>query len=407
MIAVPLIMYPLMGLAVGVSTEAVQGSIGTGNFVVMDLDDSDFSHLAVHYFASVPNVTVNLVQRQGIDTALKEVERYNATTLVVIPAGFGDNITSRRGVSFETYTPLKTFGVAEAARANIVSGVLASFGNFLSAYYIQSADPTLNASVVMHPLSILASSYVNGELLNISPATLNNVMIGQSFAMPIAVMIVVILAMQIAATAIAVEKEQKTLETLLTLPVSRFNILAAKLLGSTVIAGLGAIASVIGFTYYINSFVGSFGSAASVGFNLSPSPLYYIILGGLIFLTLALSTSMAMVIGVFADDVRGAQAVVGYLILPVMIPSFMVMLGDLQSFPADLQAALLAIPFTYAASFAKMAFVGDFTIGVLGLAYILFWTVVVLYIGSRLFSSEKILTVRFSFGRKKKASSPE
>jgi ABC-2 type transport system permease protein len=144
-----------------------------------------------------------------------------------------------------------------------------------------------------------------------------------------------------------------------------------------------------------------------VGFNLSPSPLYYIILGGLIFLTLALSTSMAMVIGVFADDVRGAQAVVGYLILPVMIPSFMVMLGDLQSFPADLQAALLAIPFTYAASFAKMAFVGDFTIGVLGLAYILFWTVVVLYIGSRLFSSEKILTVRFSFGRKKKASSPE
>jgi ABC-2 type transport system permease protein len=402
MILVPLMMYPVMGLAVNVSTEAVTSSMGGGNIAVMDLDGGNFSKVAIAYFRSIPNLTVNVLAPADIGSAIVSSSNLNATSLVVIPPGFSANATSGNPVTLLTYTPLKTFGVTEEARARLTSQILNSFGSFLTEYYIRTAAPQLNASVVMRPLSVVDSSIVNGKILPISPSSISNMIFTQSFMMPLAVMMVVIIAMQIAATAIAVEKEQKTLEILLTLPVSRFNILASKLLGSTVIAALGAVASVVGLTYYMSSLTKSFGEAANYSLNISPPPTYYVILGGLIFLTLALATSLAMVVAVFAEDVRGAQAVIGYLVFPIILPSLMIMIGDLQSFSPALQVVLLSVPFTYAFAFAKMAFVGDMTIGLVGLGYISLWTIGILYLASRVFSSEKILTAKFSFGRKRK-----
>jgi ABC-2 type transport system permease protein len=49
-----------------------------------------------------------------------------------------------------------------------------------------------------------------------------------------------------------------------------------------------------------------------------------------------------------------------------------------------------------------MAFTGDYFIGMLGVGYLTLWTVLILYIGSKLFSSEKVLTAKFTFSRKKK-----
>lgn len=407
MILVPLVMFPVMGLAINVSTESIQKSVGRGNLALMDMDEGNFSSMPVRYFSSLPNVTVNVLPPQGIDSAIRETQRLNSTSLLVIPPGFSAAIAKGEEATFMTYTPLKTLGLSESARAGLDSNIVASFGSFLTAYYISAAAPSLNPSIVMRPLSINASSYINGQLLSVSPTVLIQIMMGQSILMPMAMMIVTVLAMQIAATAIAVEKEQKTLETLLTLPVSRFQILAAKLLGSTVIAGLGATATIAGFSYYMNTLTSSFGRATVSSFSLTPPISYYVILGGLIFLTLALATSLAIVVGVFSDDVRGAQAVVGYMILPVLMPSVMVMLGDLQTFPWGIQAILLAIPFTYTMAFSKMAFIGDFTVGILGLGYNLLWTVALLYVGSRLFGSEKILTVRISFARKRRAIASE
>jgi ABC-2 type transport system permease protein len=402
MIIVPLLMYPLMGVAINVSTQAVENSIGTGNFAIMNLDGGNYSSLAVQYFTSLPNVTVNVIQPESTNAAIADAQHYNATTLVVIPQGFSQNVTQRSEVFFETYTPLKTFATTESARAGVVSSIISSFSDFLSAYYIRTADPTLNSSVVMRPLEVNATSVVNGELVGIPPSTLGSIMLSQSFGTPIALMVVIILAMQIAATAIAVEKEQKTLETLLTLPVSRFNILSAKLIGSTIIAGLGAVTTVIGFTYYMSSFSSSFASATSVNFNLTPSPIYYVILGAVVFLTLAFATSLAIVIGVFCEDVRSAQAVVGYLVIPIMIPTFMLLFSDLASFSTPIQVGLLLFPFSYATIFSKMAFTGDYFIGMLGLGYLILWTVLILYIGSKLFSSEKVLTAKFTFSRIKR-----
>ena len=62
-------------------------------------------------------------------------------------------------------------------------------------------------------------------------------------------MIMLTYAMQIAATSVAMEKEEKTLETLLTTPVDRFAILMGKVSSTIIVAGVAAITVLIGYNY--------------------------------------------------------------------------------------------------------------------------------------------------------------
>jgi ABC-2 type transport system permease protein len=205
--------------------------------------------------------------------------------------------------------------------------------------------------------------------------------------------------MQIAATSVASEKEEKTLETLLSLPISRFTILFGKLVGSTIVAAVGAIAILIGFNYYMGSFMtlGEIGGPVGVNLadlGLAPTPLGYIVLGASVFMSLLSALALAIIISAFADDVRGAQSVVGYLYMVIMLPMFVIMFTDFNSLPFIARIILLAIPYTHPMLAAQATLTGDYLTAVLGVGYIALFTVALLYIAARLFSTEKILTAK-------------
>jgi ABC-2 type transport system permease protein len=72
---------------------------------------------------------------------------------------------------------------------------------------------------------------------------------------------VIVVASQMVATAIATEKENKTLETLLSAPVSRKTVVSAKLLGAGIAALIFAGIYMIGLNFYTKGLMG--GSATS------------------------------------------------------------------------------------------------------------------------------------------------
>lgn len=407
MIVVPLLMFPMMGAAINLSTQSAMSATQSSTFALMDLDQGNFSTMAADYFSSLPTVTVKTIPPQAVSDGMQAALKENASTLVVIPADFSQKIAEGSQTSLESYTTVTSFGIGQAASASVVSSLVSSFGRALSSYYITTSSPGLDPSVVLSPVALSESTYLNGNLISVSPSVVASSGMEQSFALPIATFIVLIFAMQIASSAMAVEKEQKTLETLITLPVSRFQILSSKLVGSTLIAAIGAVTSIVGFTYYM----GMLGSVTTGGeaapFELTPSLEYYALLGVLLFLTLALATSLAIIVSVFTTDVRGAQAVVGYLALPIILPTFLVIFGDFNTLSFGLKALVLAIPFSDVAVFATTGMFGDLTYAIFGVAYLTTWVVGTLYLASRLFNSERILTSRFSFGRKKRRPSPE
>jgi len=67
------------------------------------------------------------------------------------------------------------------------------------------------------------------------------------------------------------EQENKTLETLLSAPVNRRTIVAAKLVGAGLVALAFALVYMIGFRYYMNGMSGGAISTTSTSFTVIPS----------------------------------------------------------------------------------------------------------------------------------------
>ncbi|GAG77245.1 unnamed protein product, partial [marine sediment metagenome] len=94
---------------------------------------------------------------------------------------------------------------------------------------------------------------LNGASAQVSPSTVVNFVTSQVAFIPIILFIVITLAAQLVATAMAAEKENKTLETLLASPISRKSIVAAKLMGAGLISLLIAATYMFGMNSMMNS----------------------------------------------------------------------------------------------------------------------------------------------------------
>jgi ABC-2 type transport system permease protein len=141
------------------------------------------------------------------------------------------------------------------------------------------------------------------------------------------------------------------------------------------------------------------GNVDLAAIGLAPTIASYAITGVSLFMALLSALALAISLSVFADDVRGAQALVGPLFILFIVPMMFSMFTDIYSLPFPLSIILLAIPFTHAMLATNVTFTGNYIGAIGGIAYMIIFTVVVLYIASRLFGTEKILTAKLKFKR--------
>jgi ABC-2 type transport system permease protein len=244
----------------------------------------------------------------------------------------------------------------------------------------------------------------------VDPATLAGLMISQTIALPVTIMILLTYSMQIAATSVAMEKEEKTLETLLTVPVDRFAILMGKLASTIIVAGVAAVAVLVGYNYMLSSISFGIQSATSIDLvklGLVPTPFGYFLLGVSLFVTLLSALALAVIMSAFSEDVRGAQALIGYVYPIIFIPALALLYLDFNTMPAFLKVIFYAIPYSHPIIAAKAVVLGDYGTVLFGIAYVSAFTVVIMYIASRLFATEKILTAKLRFGKGAKKAQTE
>jgi ABC-2 type transport system permease protein len=400
MIIIPLIMFPLMGFAIQFSIEAAQESMGDISVGLIDRDGEQVAESLTGYLTAL-NVTVVPVDDSGTSEPFSYVQESNLTGLIVIPSGFSQNITEGEVSNLEVYVPFRGGSIIESTSASVVTGLLASFEEALVYQRIdeQFTEPPQN---ILDPIDLSEKSIIHGKGVDVNPEVLFGLVISQSTIMPAGIMALLIFAMQLAATAVASEKEEKTLETLLTLPINRVMILAGKLTGSIIVALVGALAYLVGFSFYISSYTGVIPTGAGVdlaAIGLAPTLLDYVLLGLSLFMALLSALALAISLSVFAEDVRGAQAIVGPLFILFVIPMLFSLFTDIYALPFPLSIILLAIPFTHPMLAANVAFTGNYLVTIGGIAYMAIFTVAVLYIAARLFGTEKILTAKLKFGK--------
>jgi len=398
MIIIPLVMFPLMGFAIQTSVETAGQSIGKTSVALIDQDQGSVAQSLEAYLAAY-NFSVTRLDNVPLAEALVQVQDSDLTSLIIIPSGFSQNITEDKTGDITVYTPFKGSGIIEATRSSTVKALLSSFEQIILDQRIKQGFPEANAAQILNPLHLEDKSIVKGKGADVSPDVLFSLMMSQSTIMPVGMIMLLVFAMQLAATAVASEKEEKTLETLLTLPINRTMILAGKLTGSIIVALVGAVAYLIGFSYYMNSFMG-FAPTESVdlaAIGLAPSLASYAVLGVSLFMALLAALALAISLSVFAEDVRGAQALVGPLSMLFVVPMVFAIFTDINALPFPISLILLAIPFTYPMLAANVAFTGNYVGAIGGIIYMAIFTIIVLYVAARLFGTEKILTAKLKF----------
>ena len=399
-VLMPLLLFPVMGSAIQVSQQSVERAIVTSTFAVYTDDSGVVTSTMLDYLKT--NRTVSVIQADSLNQALTQFQGTTSGAMIYIPSGFSDNVTTGVKGKMIIYGNIKNMNIAETQSTNVVGTLV----NIYSYYYsiarienlLQAAGEVASPDAIRTPIAIDYQSIIKGNVLNISPDAIISVVMNQSIMLPIMIMVMVMFAIQMAATSIALEKEQKTLETLMTLPVGRLTILSGKLAGSIVIAVAGAIAYMIGFGYYMSSAM-SFAKLSTVnlgGAGIGIQPVGYVLLGINIFVTLVSALAMAISLAVFTDNVRSAQSLTGILVVPIILPAIILMFSDIDMLPQTFQWLMLAIPYTHSILASKAAFMGDYWMVLRSIAYISAFTIIVLYAAAKIFSTERIITARFT-----------
>ena len=401
-ILVPLLMFPLMGFMIRISQEAATESMRNISVAIIDIDNDFFAQNLTDILKFYGNFKVKTLSASSIDEVARDVQDSNVTAVIVIPEDFSENITDGVRAELEVYGVFRGGGIAESGTFSVVSNLLQLFEQIL----IEQAlvDASLEPDIVLDPVNISAKSIVKGEPVDMNPDALFAVAMSQFFGFPFAIMMLIILAMQLAATSVASEKEEKTLETLLSLPISRFTVLIGKLTGSVIVAALGAVATIVGVIYYVGSITFGAPTQMTVDLNaigLAPGLFGYAILGVSLFVSLLSALALAVVVSVFAEDVRGAQSLLGFVYLPLFIPMIVLMFADINTLPLTIRIILLAIPFTHPMLAARAMTTGDYFTAIWGIGYVTVFTLVILYVAARIFATEKILTMRLRLRRRK------
>jgi ABC-2 type transport system permease protein len=399
MVVLPLIVFPALGLVLGYAQQTAVEQAQRAQLLVLNNDGEEWSQEFISYLKSATPVTVldNTAPQQVVDQGL--LTQHNTTTFIEIPQGFSANMTVHLSGDPNIKATINAYGVYGG------SSIFSGMGSTVAISLVNGFNHAIAPNVVY----ATQSTIIKGEIqTGIDPSVPSALMLSQAGALPITIMLLLTYAMQIAAISVAMEKEEKTLETLLTVPVDRFAILMGKLSSTIIVTGLAALAIMVGYNYMLGALTGAIEAGAVIDLvklGGVPSLVGYTLLGISLFVTLLSGLALSVIMSAFAKDVRGATVLVGYSYPLIFIPAMALMYLDINALPLAIRTVFYTIPYSNPIIASKAIVLGDYTIVLSGIIYVTAFTVGIMYVASRLFATEKILTAKLKLkgltGRKK------
>ena len=392
-LVVSLALFWLMGNVMQSVTSELAEDAKNTNVYICDMDDSDVTHELIKDMES-NGAKVNKVTVNGEDYA-SGFKDNSFKSYVVLPKGFADQLASGEKPEIISVSKLKS--------ASTFSGLTGG---------TDTTEALINKYV---SIEISKQKISSGTIL--SKITTTNMML------PIIIMVLILMTSQSLIASISNEKIDKTLETLLSAPVSRGSVITAKMLAAAIVALINAGVMMFGFSAYSKGMTGAITSDLGVsdevgkvlsagdamkqlGLNLGVTD--YLIVGVQLFITIMICLAISIILGALVNDSKSAQTMLLPIMMMVMIPWFVTMFTDVNSLPTVPKLIVYAIPFTHTFTAIPNLMFGNTTELWIGLVYQIIVFAVVMFFALKLFKSDKILTMSLNFGQKsrfkKKAS---
>ncbi len=382
--------------------------------IICDQDQSEFTTAIISSLKENKEVKLKEVELQS-DNYVEELNRLEIQGLIIIPEGF----TEKALVNSEKATLQNVSIMSSMSMAGSMTGAMNSAGLQIIQNAVKTTIMTsknLTAEEIEHidnPIELEETTIVGENSAKVNRDALAGFVSMQSTFVPIIIFMLVLYASQLIISAISTEKLDKTLETLLSAPVSRMAVLSSKMVAAALVAAINAGAYMIGFSQLMNSMTEpmmSSGNAPDLSNFISELGLKlqgtdYLLLGLQMFLTILIALSVSLVLGALAKDVKSAQTLSMPIMFCAMIPYMLTMFVDVSSLSLVPRLLVYAIPFTHTFSAIENILFANDAVFWGGVIYQIIFLCVCMFVAVRVFMTDKLFTISLSFGQKAKLKS--
>lgn len=403
-VLMPLIILPMIGGALSVAGQSLPSPAEEVKIVLIDNDRGRYS---AAFRESLSRVGFALIEvsdpSQSVEVFMK---KYGVAAAIVLESGFSQSLTDGKRTTIQLFASMSSASASElqwiSSLESRVSAAISLLGESLA------SERGLQLSFYKQPVDLGGGVFYRGRLVSSTEAEgLFQLYFTTNLIIPLVLVLMVATSGTVAATSIGLEKEAKTLEMLLVLPMSRASILLSKLLSSSVIALIGTVSMFAGLVIYLTSlsgFVSGMGQTAdgagpsgavSAGAVFQFTPQVVVLLGAVLFVTMVITLSLGILAGVLAGDVRGGQQLAGLMQMPLLLLPFMLLqFADINNLPPALSAVLMINPFTHMLLAIRTLYDEAYLATALHLGAMIVFMVVILVIAAWLFRGERLLTMR-------------
>ena len=342
------------------------------------------------------------------------LENAEKDCLIIIPEGFSEAVEKGESPEIISIARMKSAAMMSNI-TNTNSGAETLINRCVSEVFAANAGLTPeDMQLIDAPVEVVSHTVVSTESAEVSSDMVMSKVMMQNMILPIIVFVLIMMTSQGLMSGISNEKIDKTLETLLSAPVSRTAVLGSKMLAATIVAMLQAVCFMFGFSSMMSGATqdATAGIANTVAAQIMPvdealeklglslSAGDYVLVGIQLFLTIMICLSLSLILGSLVSDAKQTQTMIMPLMFGAMIPYMISMLADINTLPIAVRIFVYAIPFTHTFSAIPNLMFGNTTIFFIGLAYQVVVFGVCMFFALRLFKSDKMLTVSLNFGQK-------
>jgi len=326
---------------------------------------------------------------------VQQIADHGYAYVIVIPSDLSQNVASQQITQASIYYVYQNESLIGSATTSTASTIISYTSSALSIQIINQLTPEgTPAAFVQSPLTTSADyTQINGQIYKgVTPMTIAASLVSQTLMIPIIVMIVIVMVGSVVISSMGSEKENKTLETLLTLPIQRTTIVAGKLVAAALVGLFYGVAYMFGMVFYMSGVTAGVTGADLSKYGLTLDLSQWLLVMVLLFLAIFSALGICMILGAFTKNYKMAQTMTMPISFLAIIPMFVMMFASWDSLPAVFQAVMFAIPFTHPMMAMNNLMFGNYTLVFEGIIYLVVFDLVMVWLTVKVYNSDILIT---------------
>lgn len=363
----------------------------SGEVVRILSDDANIVYPALWDYEPLSDdneITQVVEPNHTVDEAIECTRKNGGDLLIVIEDGFHESITNNISGKINIYWIVESYGAKDTTKSIKVEELLQTLQFNLTKSLIPS-DSTINVSTIMNPIDVEESTIVKGELhegVNYVDATSGIAML--QIVVPFMIMYLIMFLGTNVITAFTKERSYDTLETLLSLPVSRRDIIMTKILAC--IVSIFIILGILNIGISILTYT-LLNATESSGMSLGLSVIDYILIG----LIVIAGTICAMSLYVCSALLSSTTTKTFLLSLPTLciflLPFGLLVVFDYSSLSFTSKIIALTIPGAQPGIAMNSIINKNYLLVVFNISYLFLFSMFMFYFAIKLFKSDRMV----------------